>query len=67
MIRHLRVVAGTPSAEELAALLVALGEGRQGSQSRLAPQTSSAWARAARKEALGARPVSGPQDLLDPA
>lgn len=64
----LRVVAGNPTAEELAVVVVALGDlagHRRGT--RPAARPAPAWARAARREALGARPLSCPHDLLGPA
>lgn len=64
---HLRVVAGSPTAEELAALVVALGDvAADRRQPRPPPPPAAVWARAARREALGARPHRSPQDLLDP-
>ncbi|MEX2619044.1 MAG: acyl-CoA carboxylase epsilon subunit [Egibacteraceae bacterium] len=63
--RHLRVVAGTPTAEEIAAVVVALG-GAATDRRRPPRPPAAAWARAARREALGARAPRSPQDLLGP-
>lgn len=65
-VPHLRVVAGTPTAEELAAVVVALGDIATDRRQPRPPPPAAVWARAARREALGARPHRSPQDLHGP-
>jgi hypothetical protein len=65
----LRIVRGAPSAEELAAVVLALAEARAADVAAAAPTPARpAWRVAARHEALGARPAAAPADLraLDP-
>lgn len=67
MTQDLRIVAGSPTAEELAAVVVALGDvATDRRRPETALQAASAWGRAARREALGARPHRSPRDLLGP-
>lgn len=74
----MRIIAGNPTTEELAAVLVALhATGDPGASphpshdpSRLAnrpgptrPAETPAWSRAARREAMGSPPIASPSDL----
>lgn len=63
---RLRILSGDPSAEEIAAIVVALDPARRPAASPAAAPGSPAWARAARREALGGPPVASPQDLRGP-
>ncbi|HVL99500.1 MAG TPA: hypothetical protein VM324_09450 [Egibacteraceae bacterium] len=69
-VAALRIVAGSPADEEIAALVVALAVTpppiRTPRPPRPAPPAAKppAWARAARREAVGGPPVASPADLL---
>lgn len=58
-----RVTAGSPTPEEVAVLVAALDATGDRPAVATAP-VRSGWARAARQEALGSRPVAGRGDLL---
>lgn len=82
-----RIVAGSPTAEEIGAIIAVLAPGgtalatapagsrrlgapAHGRESGTPPagptEGSPAWARAARREAVGGRPAAAPQDLRRP-
>jgi Acyl-CoA carboxylase epsilon subunit len=61
----LRILRGNPTPEQLAALILALGQATFEDASRAHPQTStqsSHWQRAARLENLGGAPVTSAAD-----
>jgi len=58
-------VAGDPTPAQLAALLLALDQAIAVDVAATAAAAAPAWARAARLEALGHRPLAAPADLAD--
>ncbi len=58
---------GYPTPPQLAAVLLALDQAAEAdAAAAVAAGGSPAWARAARLEALGHRPLAAPADLVDP-
>jgi Xaa-Pro aminopeptidase len=57
------LVAGDPTEEETAAVLVALDAARRADAAARTRRPRAAWLRAARREAIGGRLVASPADL----
>lgn len=60
---RLRVMAGTPSREQLAAAILAIDQAAAADNLIKAVSARSAWLRAARAEGVGGGPIASPAQL----
>lgn len=60
---RLRITAGDPRREEIAAVVAALDEAAAADERARARPMTPAWTRAARREAVGCAPVASAADL----